>query len=232
MRVVKAARAALNPGHWPALARLVVPTIEHGAAFVGIEPATVLDVGANKGQFAAFAASRWPGARIVSFEPLEEPARIYRGHMGDRATLLQCALGEKAAQLEIHLASRTDSSSLLPLGERQKTYFGMSEVGIRSVPVHRLDEVLGGEELPAPILLKVDVQGFEYQVIRGLGHLSRKIGWIFIEVSFVELYEGQKMFPDIEAELIGMGYRLVGFFNEEHRGGQRIQADALFVGSH
>ena len=63
MNFAKAFRAALQPAYWPALARAVVPTIEHGPALASVEPATVIDVGANKGQFSRFVASRWPNAR-------------------------------------------------------------------------------------------------------------------------------------------------------------------------
>src|SRR3546814_947182 len=49
-KLKRALRAARNPRHWNALAHAVVPTIEHGTAFVGVEPAAVIDIGANKGR--------------------------------------------------------------------------------------------------------------------------------------------------------------------------------------
>jgi sulfur-oxidizing protein SoxX len=67
------------PGYWPSLARGVVPGFEHGAAFIGREFSTVLDVGANKGQFAMFARHRWPRARLVCRKALPGCAQDHAG---------------------------------------------------------------------------------------------------------------------------------------------------------
>jgi FkbM family methyltransferase len=227
MNLGKAFRAALHPGYWPAMARVVVPTIEHAPAMASIEPATVIDVGANKGQFSSFAAVRWPKATILAFEPLPRPAARFRRVLGNRATLFDCALGAAEARLEMHVASRDDSSSLLSLGERQKTVFHMDEVATLAVDVQRLDKVLRGQ-VTAPALLKIDVQGYEYEVLQGIGDLTRQIEWIYVETSFVELYTGQRLHDEVAALLRELGYEL----KLEHNGtidkGQKVQADVLF----
>lgn len=104
----------------------------------------------------------------------------------------------------------------------------MTELAARRVAVRRLDEALAGEAIAAPALLKIDVQGFEYEVIQGIGALVEAIEWIYAEVSLIELYEGQKLFDEIAALLAAMGYGSAGLFNEFHRDGKLVQADALF----
>lgn len=227
MNVAKAIRAALHPGYWPAIARFVVPTIEHAPALASIEPATVIDVGANKGQFSSFAARRWPGAKILAFEPLSRPAERYRRVLGERAKLFACALGAEEARLEMHIASRDDSSSLLSLGERQKSLFRMDEVATLEVDVHRLDTVLGGLVVK-PALLKIDVQGYEYQVLEGLGQLAELVEWIYVETSFVELYAGQRLHDDVARLLGGLGYDQRLEHNATVDKGQKVQSDVLF----
>src|SRR3546814_11342573 len=96
---------------------VVVPTIGHGTAFVGVEPAAVIDIGANKGQFCSFARARWPQAKLIAFEPLAGPAGRFRAIFGDSADLHNIALGNHEDELDLHIASSADSSSLLPLGE-------------------------------------------------------------------------------------------------------------------
>src|SRR3546814_3995267 len=86
-KLKRALRAARNPRHWNALAHAVVPTIEHGTAFVGVEPAAVIDIGANKGQFCSFARARWPHAKLIAFEPLAGTAGRFRAIFGDSADL-------------------------------------------------------------------------------------------------------------------------------------------------
>jgi FkbM family methyltransferase len=227
MNFAKAFRAALRPQYWSSLARAVVPTIEHAPALASVEPVTVIDVGANKGQFSRFAASRWPRAKILAFEPLPRPAQRYRQVLGERAKLYTCALGAEEGRFDMHVASRDDSSSLLSLGEKQKSFFHMDEVAVVPVEVHRLDRVLAGL-VTAPALLKIDVQGYEFEVLQGLGALTETIEWIYVETSFVELYSGQRLHHDVAALLGDLGYKQELEHNATLDGAQKIQADILF----
>jgi len=230
MNLVKALKAGLTPSYWPALARRVVPTIEHGPPLAGIEPATVIDVGANKGQFSFFASCRWPAATLHAFEPLPEPRARLESLLSSRATIHACAVGVADAEAEIHIASRADSSSLLPLGEEQSRIFGVDAVSTLTVPVRRLDGVLPPGTVAGPALLKIDVQGFEYEVLQGIGALAPSIEWIYLEVSFLELYSGQRLFGEVDALLRSLGYRLQGQYNTHLTDeGAPVQADALYV---
>lgn len=228
MNFGKALRAATQPAYWPALSRAVVPTIEHGPALTGVEPSCIIDVGANKGQFSSFAAARWPGVPIIAFEPLPGPAARYRAILGNRARLLPYALGAAEGEAEIHIASRADSSSLRALGARQKSIFGMDEVSTLPVAVRRLDQVVSDPDLGERALLKIDVQGFEYEVLKGLGRLARSIGWVFVEVSFVELYEGQRMHDEVDQLLREIGFEFALEHNVTMNAGELVQADRLY----
>ncbi|MBU3749091.1 MAG: FkbM family methyltransferase [Mycobacterium sp.] len=227
-RISKGLLAIVVPAYWQTLSRGVVPGVEHGAAFTGLEFGTVLDVGANKGQFAAFARHRWPGARVICFEPLPGPrarlAKVLRGS----AEVHPVALGETERQAEMHLASREDSSSLLPLGEAQKRYFDMDEERVVSVPVRRLDTVVRADELLRPVLLKIDVQGFEFETLQGGSGLLEFVDAVYVECSFVELYVGQKLAADVADYLRDYGLTETGRFNICRKGPQDVQADLLF----
>jgi FkbM family methyltransferase len=230
MNFVKAIRAAFVPAYWRGLVRGVVPTTEHEEAFADLEFASIVDVGANVGQFSLFASHRWPNAIIHAFEPIPDQAARFVAVHGDRVKLHHCALGESRTSLPIHIASRKDSSSLLPLGQRQKAMFDMDEIGQFEVAVERLDAMLDPADLPQPSLLKVDVQGFEYEVLRGADSVLRHFSHVYIEVSFVELYEGQKLFPQIEALIVAAGFALVRKLNvAKDEIGTEVQADLLFV---
>ena len=78
---------------------------------------TVVDIGANRGQF-ALAVRRWaPKARIVSFEPLNDAANTFRNvFKKDSGVILhQAAIGPQAGEATIHVTAADDSSSLLPI---------------------------------------------------------------------------------------------------------------------
>ncbi|WP_462322659.1 FkbM family methyltransferase [Halochromatium sp.] len=86
-------RRGITQGSNAELRHGVVATLEHGAALGRETVNTVIDVGANKGQFASYARLRWPKARLICVEPLPEPraklTRITRCH----AEIHACALG-------------------------------------------------------------------------------------------------------------------------------------------
>jgi len=226
-RLRKYVRLLQTPACWPALVYGVAATLDHEAALGGERFATVIDVGANKGQFATFARWRWPEARLVCFEPLPGPRATLRRVMGGRAEILECALGAAAGDGRMHLASRADSSSLLALGGRQKAIFGMEESGELEVPVRRLDVCLAGP-LARPSLLKIDVQGYELEVLKGATGLLSWVDAVYVEVSYVELYEGQALHEEVERFLIDAGFRLDGRFNLHVHRGELVQADVLF----
>lgn len=193
----------------------VAAATEHLSAIQFCEPNTLLDAGANKGQFSlAFRALR-PDAHIVAFEPLPEAADIFdRMFSRDQLTQLQrVALGGTEGLAKFHIADRADSSSLLKPGEGQERAFGVRSARTVQAPVKRLDACVDFAALPHPIFLKVDVQGGELGVFEGCDQLSA-VDFIYVELSFVELYIGQPLFEDVTAYLSGRGFKTIGVFNQ------------------
>ena len=211
----------------------VAPGLEHVALLGRLQPHGVVDIGANRGQFALATRHAVPGARIVSFEPLPGPAQRFRAvFAGDRhVTLHETAIGPRAGIAEMHVSVRDDSSSLLPIGVEQNRLFpGTAEAGTRKIRVGRLADFLPADEVVAPALLKLDVQGFELTALQGCEELLDRFDWVYAECSFIELYEGQALADEVIAWLRERGLRLVGVYNmARDRDGRAIQADFLFA---
>jgi FkbM family methyltransferase len=229
-RIAKAARLALTPAYWGALRRGVAATTEHRAVDFRPDVETVVDVGASRGQFATFALHRFPNAGLICFEPLHDASEVLERVLpNDRATIHRLALGAEAASLELHVAAQDDSSSLLPIGPRQVGAFpGTEERRRERVDVACLEEFLTADLRP-PILLKVDVQGYELAVLQGAGPSLALVEEIFVECSFVELYTGQALADAVICFLREAGLRLAGVFGVvEAPSGTCLQADLLF----
>lgn len=196
---------------------------------------TVVDIGANRGQF-ALAVRRWvPHARVISFEPLPGPASVFCNVFigDDQVVLHQAAIGPRVEQRTMHVSGRDDSSSLLPISSVQTAMFpGTEEIATAEVRVGPLEEFIKAGELRAPAMLKLDVQGFEYEALIGCDSMLPHFDWVYCECSFVEFYSGQKLAADVIDWLSAKGFRLGGVFNLAYDvNGLAVQADFLFRGS-
>jgi len=194
--------------------------------------ATVVDIGANRGQF-ALAVRQWaPEAHVFAFEPLSGPSarfrRVFKGDM--RVTLYQVAIGPESCETTIHVSAADDSSSLLPISAIQERLFpGTHEIRTETIRVGRLSEYVPATDIIAPAMLKLDVQGFELEALRGCEDLLDRFTFVYAECSFVELYSGQALADEVIAWLRGRGLKLSGAYNMQYdRNGQAIQADFLF----
>lgn len=210
--------------------------VEHQSVLTQLDCRTVVDVGANRGQFALVARGCCPAASIIAFEPLPKPAAVFRRiFAGDRATLLhEAAVGPDDGLGIMHLSAQDDSSSLLPISSLQGEMFpGTEEVGTMTVRVAPLAAFVDEEDILEPALLKLDVQGYEVDALRGCESRLRKFGWVYCECSFVELYSGQGLARDVIGWLAQKGYTMAGVFNVAYdRTGRAVQADFLFERNH
>jgi FkbM family methyltransferase len=205
----------------------VAATVEHESVPFG-DYRTVVDVGAGRGQFAVFASHAFPVARIVSFEPLPASFAIASRAVGDRVELHRLAIGAEPATSTIHVSADADSSSLRrPTAEQARRFPGTEDVDRVEVEVVTLDDAVS--ELRRPALLKLDLQGGELDALRGAKELLDSIDDVFVECSFVELYEGQALADQVICHLRDRGFSLRGFYSPTYAGdGVCIQADLLF----
>lgn len=196
---------------------------------------TIVDVGANRGQFVLVARRQFPQARIICFEPLEEPAAVFRRvFKSDPLTSLhQIAIGPEEKQLPMHVSHADDSSSLMPISDLQSRIFpGTEEKEIRNIEVKPLNAILSAKDIITPALLKIDVQGFERDVLKGCLSLLSSFKYIYIECSFMELYIGQALAHEIIAFMEKEGFFLSGVYDLSYdRQGIAVQGDFLFMRS-
>jgi len=231
-KALKLIKILFQPFFIKALFKGCAAGTEHLSVLRNLECDYVVDVGANRGQFALIARKLFPKACIHSFEPLDEPAKIFESVFIDdkNITLHRCAIGSKNEIMTIHVSERDDSSSLLPIGHNQYELFphtGESEV--RTTSVLPLSEVIKIDDISNKSLLKIDVQGYELEVLKGCMTVLDKFMYIYVECSFIELYEGQAFASEVIDFLHKKNFVLSGVYNMcyDHNG-KAIQADFLF----
>ena len=225
----------LRPGSYRPVA-LADESLDPGvsARIAGLGIRTVIDAGAHVGEFAAGARKAMPGARILSFEPVPEVfARLTERMGGDPLwTGFPFALGDAEGEEAFHVHAFSPISSLLPIakeGIRAFPYARFRQKPV-TVRVRRLDAVLAGAGAEGPYLLKIDVQGYEDRVVRGMGAELGGAAAILAEVSHKRLYEGQMVLPEWNAFLAGLGFRHALTIREiPDFWGRPAQADALYL---
>ena len=211
----------------------VAASTEHDAELGGLEIDTVVDIGANRGQFALCCRRLFPAAQVFSFEPLQAPAATFRRvfERDARTHLFQSAVGVAAGNAAMHVSRWDVSSSLLPIGQAQHDNFPLTEESRQeTVAVTPLSTCLQADSIGPRALLKLDVQGFELTALQGCADLLDRFQFVYVEASFIELYVGQALASDVIAYLLEKKFKLLGVANLSHgKSARPIQADFLFA---
>lgn len=196
---------------------------------------TVIDVGANTGQYASALRRAGFQGEILSFEPLSDAyAELEKNSRHDPAwRAFNCAIGAENGEAEINIAGNSESSSLLPMLDAhlrsapQSKYRATERVKVRTLESALENVTSIGKRL----LLKIDTQGYEHHVIRGVKSLLPQIFLVECELSLTPLYEGQYLCHDMLNLLDGMGFKPVHFdpvFSDSTTG-HCLQVDGIFV---
>lgn len=221
-----------SPYYLAAVFKGAAAAVEHEMVLRDFDFATIIDIGGNKGQFALVSRHCCPSARIHSFEPLPGPSAILkRVFAGDELTVINTsAIGPERGSVLIHVSKRDDSSSLLPITAAQSKHFpGTEESHTLDIGISPLSDFLEEADIERPALLKIDVQGYELEALYGCADLLDAFDSVYVECSFIELYEGQSLAGDVVDYLQSKEYRLSGVYNMSYDAdGKAIQADFLF----
>jgi len=132
----------------------------------------------------------------------------------------------------IHHNEFSASSSILQMGNRHRDAFPHTQNAVdENISVCVLDEVAKDLELEGRVLAKIDVQGYELNVLLGAERTLPLIDILIIETSFEELYEGQPLFYDVHQFLHDRHFRYAGAFHQMFNpsDGAMLQEDSIFV---
>jgi FkbM family methyltransferase len=193
----------------------------------------VLDVGANAGQYGELLRGRGYTGRIVSLEPVAEPfAELERRARADgNWEALRVAASDSDGELTLNVTGDSRSSSALARNERFAGIPGWEHRETQVVPARRLDDLVpellrAGERA----YLKLDVQGYEQQVLAGAPTAIDRFEAIELELSVTPLYEGQPSLTEMLPLLAQRGFRTVSLepilLDEE---GMLMELDGLFA---
>ena len=204
-------------------------------ALQATHPDLVLDVGANRGQFAQELRNWGYTGRIISVEPVPAVFTELAAAAAPDAnwTAVHAAVSSSAGVVTIHVAGNGGaSSSVLPMLESHRVAAPEANyVGSVDVDAVTLDSLISDRARPNDsIFLKLDVQGFESEVLAGLDQGWSRICGVRSELSLIPLYEGGVAWRDMVDLLSKRGFEMVevapGFRDPTTH--QQLQFDAIF----
>jgi len=164
---------------------------------------TIIDVGANRGNFALVASHVvGSGGKVICFEPNPECVKILKDEIIlnniDNITLHQCGLADKDDTLPL----------TVPLINSGEGSFGGSQYKnnlMFSVPVRSGDDILAKDK---PSLIKIDVEGFETKVVLGLNKTIYRYSPVVItEVIASHLMRAGSSIEDLKNAMNRLGYK-------------------------
>lgn len=205
----------------------------HRPWFRAYDVRSVVDVGANEGQFASWARSAFPTAALYCFEPLPDCYRrlCERFAKDPSFRAFDCALGSTAGETEMFQNEYTPASSIRRMRDvhREAFPYATSSVPVK-VPVRTLDVMLSDVALAPTTLLKIDVQGFELEVLAGGAQTLARTRLVLVETSLEQLYEGEPLFDAVYRAMREHGYVVRAAVDMLRRptDGHPLQLDVLF----
>lgn len=197
---------------------------------------TVIDGGANAGQFGRALRSSGFDGQIFSVEALSSAfSLLVEEAAGDpRWHVQRGALSDRQGMTTINIAGNSVSSSILPMlsahadAAPESVYVGSEDVSMLTV-----DSLVGAHGIdPARTLLKLDVQGYEATVLAGAPDNLGRFAATQLELSFVPLYEGSWLADQTKEFMEQHGYTLWMFdpaAMHDPKTGRLLQCDGVFV---
>jgi FkbM family methyltransferase len=155
--------------------------------------------------------------------------KAFRANLSDRPSvhLFETAIGSRDGSIQFfpNRDSQASSAMLLNGGNRPAHFCQLAPI---DVPAIRLDRLLEGKILEAPILFKLDLQGYELEALRGATAILSRCEYVLVEAVFEDTYEGGPLFEELQNYLRGFGFRFMQPLAFLEGDGQIYQMDALF----
>lgn len=187
----------------------------------GFVPKTIVDVGAFEGQWSQMVHEIWPDAAQVLIEANAEKKAILKPVADELDAVLEFALLGPEDGVETTFYVMESGSSVLPenspLSREAKT-----------IPTQRLDTLLNGRGAD---FLKLDVQGFELEVLNGAPETLKQANAVLLEVSLLEINAGAPIMSDVVAYMKAKGFEVLDILEIHHRPLDKAtnQVDLLFA---
>jgi len=205
----------------------VLISVEELINLWNLKPTGVVHVGAHLAEEAeAYERFGWTPVIWVEAQPQLVTKLKLNLDPGIHSVLEAAVWNVDGAELELNLASNSQSSSLLKFGLHEEYYPEITYVGRLKVRTSRLDTLL--QNFDCPNFINLDLQGVELEALQGLGNLIERFDYIFVEINRKEVYKNCTSVHDLDQFLSDRNFSRVGTRWKYREG----WGDALYVKRH
>lgn len=196
------------------------------------EPEIILDCGANIGFVSFQFRKKFPHSVIHAFEPNPDVFRQASNTMSsNNVQYHNVGVGSSEGEIVFYKNKNTGTSSFLTPNDFHSKHMARKYEQL-NVPVIRLSQFLSEHELANVSILKLDIEGFELEVLKDLHENLNKgqIDMVFCEVNYTPTYHGQPLLEDIIVEMRQHGfvlYNSYGLLETQYR--QALITNLLFL---
>ena len=188
--------------------------------FKSFQPTLVVDIGANTGEFIMNARVAYPKASILAFEPHPTAIESLRAKYQNDAqlTIQPVGLGSQSGSSTLYMTAFSPSSSVIkPTTEAQEV----------SITIHTLDQYVDRIPANAQVLIKIDVEGYELEVLRGGVQFLSRANYVYLEVRTTDVIGCS--FDEVYQFFYSIGWQYLGGYDSLYsKTGELIYFDALF----
>ena len=181
-------------------------TVSELSKYWNIAPTGVLHVGAHLGEEASdYEKFGW--APVIWVEAQPNLVKVLNSKLDpSKHKVVEAAIWEEdGVPLKLHIASNSQSTSLLNFGSHADSYPDITFVSEIDVSTKRLDSIIKPDEMPN--FINLDLQGVELSAIKSLGKLLLSVDYIYTEVNKNEVYEGGTLVTDLDEFLVVNGFK-------------------------
>lgn len=191
----------------------------------GCVPATIIDGGAFVGDWTKMAKRVFPDARVIMVEAQESKRAILEEvekNYPQSVELVHCLLGPVSKDAVPFFEMEARSSVLQELTNHPRSTV--------TRPMKTIDEIAAEKAVRAPVFLKLDVQGFEIEALKGAARTLQKTELIALEISTIRINEAAPIFHEVIEYLKGLGFVAYDFCNPSRpRDNVLVQVDVIFM---
>jgi FkbM family methyltransferase len=196
---------------------------------------TILDVGANEGQYASQVIKQGYTGKIYSFEPI---STVYnslekKAAISPQWSAFKLGVGSREEETMINVSENFVSSSIFKVNNESISANPQTKiVRQEKIKITTIDDFFDSKgPFDKNVMLKLDIQGFELEALKGAIKSMPGIKLIQSELSFVKIYDNIPLFGEVVQFLEKNGYEVFtiipGF--RDNKTGRMFQADGVFV---